>query len=68
MLTPIMALSSVMVTCFALSTAEATCCWCSCERNGSIWAIIAFNLFAISVCNTKDRFKINKPLTCDTSY
>lgn len=22
------ALSSVMVTCFALSTAVATCCWC----------------------------------------
>lgn len=27
-LTPMMALSSVMVTCFALSTAVATCCWC----------------------------------------
>lgn len=48
-----MALSSVMVTCLALSTAVATCCWCSCERNGRIWAIMAFNLFAISVWKQK---------------
>lgn len=52
-LTPIIALSSVMVTCFALSTAEATCCWCSCDRNGRICAIIAFNRFAISVWKKK---------------
>jgi len=44
-----MAFSSVMVTCLALSTAVATCCWCSCERNGRICAIMAFSLFAISV-------------------
>lgn len=52
-LTPIMAFSSVMVTCFARSTAVATCCWCSWERNGRICAMIAFSLLAISVCNTK---------------
>lgn len=28
-LTPIIALSSDIVTCLALSTAAATCCWCS---------------------------------------
>ena len=28
LLTPMMALSSVMVTCLARSTAAATCCWC----------------------------------------
>ena len=27
-LTPMMELSSLMVTCFALSTAVTTCCWC----------------------------------------
>jgi len=26
--TPMIAFSSCMVTCFALSTAAATCCWC----------------------------------------
>lgn len=52
-LTPIMALSSVMVTCLARSTALATCCWCSCERKGSICAIMAFSLFAISVWKIK---------------
>lgn len=57
-LTPIIALSSVMVTCFALSTAEATCCWCSCDRNGRICAIIAFNRFAISVWKDKKTITI----------
>lgn len=28
LLTPMIALSSLMVTCFARSTAVATCCWC----------------------------------------
>lgn len=27
-LTPMIALSSLVVTCLALSTAAATCCWC----------------------------------------
>lgn len=31
-LTPMMAFSSCMVTCLALSTAAATCCWC-CKSN-----------------------------------
>lgn len=34
-LTPIKALSSVMVTCLARSTAVATCCWCWNEKKGS---------------------------------
>lgn len=56
LLTPIMAFNSVMVTCFALSTAVATCCWCSWAKKGSTWAIIAFKRFAISVYK---REKIN---------
>ena len=50
-LTPMMAFNSAMVTCLALSTAWATCCWCSWERNGMICAQIAFSRFAISVWN-----------------
>lgn len=48
-LTPMIAFSSVMVTCFALSTAVATCCWCSCDKNGRICAMMALSLLAISV-------------------
>ena len=33
-LTPMMALSSLVVTCLALSTAAATCCWCWAWRRG----------------------------------
>uniref|UniRef100_A0A6B0U2Y1 Putative secreted protein n=1 Tax=Ixodes ricinus TaxID=34613 RepID=A0A6B0U2Y1_IXORI len=47
---PMMAFSSVMVTCLARSTAAATCCWCSWDRNGRIWAMMAFRRLAISVC------------------
>lgn len=52
-LTPIIAFNSVMVTCLARSTAAATCCWCSCDKNGMTWAHIAFNLLAISVWKKK---------------
>lgn len=45
------AFNSGIVTCFALSTACATCCWCSAARNGKSCPISAFSLFAISVCN-----------------
>lgn len=58
-LTPIIALSSVIVTCFARSTADATCCWCSFDRKGNIWPIIALNLLAISVWNKKREKKLN---------
>lgn len=57
-LTPIMAFNSGIVTCFARSTACATCCWCSADRNGSTWPINAFNRFAISVWNEKIKEKI----------
>lgn len=46
-----MEFSSVIVTCFALSTAVATCCWCSWDRKGRICPMIAFSLFDISACN-----------------
>ena len=36
-------------TCLARSTAVATCCWSSCERNGRTWPMIALILFTISV-------------------
>lgn len=49
LLTPIMVFSSVMVTCRARSTAAATWPWCSCDRNGRICPMIAFNRLAISV-------------------
>lgn len=52
-LTPTMLFNSVTVICFALSTAVATCCWCSWERNGRIWAIRPFSLFDISICKCK---------------
>lgn len=51
LLTPMIAFNSGIVTCFALSTACATCCWCSAARNGKSCPISAFSLFAISVCN-----------------
>lgn len=53
--TPITAFSSDMVICFARSTAVKTCCWCSWDRNGTIWVIIAFNLLEISVCEKKKK-------------
>lgn len=48
-LTPITELSSAMVTCLALSTAVATCCWCSWDKNGKTWPTIADSLLTISV-------------------
>ena len=42
-------LRSDMVTCLALSTAVATCCWCSCDRKGSTCPIMADILLTISV-------------------
>lgn len=49
-LTPMMRLSSCMVTCFARSTAWSTCCWWSAWRNGSSWLISVLSRLAISVC------------------
>lgn len=46
-----MAFNSGIVTCLALSTACATCCWCSDAKNGNSCPISALNRFAISVCN-----------------
>lgn len=57
LLTPMIAFNSGIVTCFALSTACATCCWCSAARNGKSCPISAFSLFAISVCN-ENKFKV----------
>ena len=47
-LTPMTELSSDMVTCLARSTAVATCCWCSCDRNGSTCPTMADSLLTIS--------------------
>ena len=58
-LTPMMAFNSAIVTCLARSTAWATCCWCSCDRNGMICAQIAFRRLAISVWKKiRDRLEI----------
>lgn len=51
LLTPIIALSSGIVTCFARSTACNTCCWCSGCKHGRSWFINALSRFAISVWN-----------------
>jgi len=48
-LTPMIAFNSDIVTCFALSTALATCCWCSWARNGISCAMMVLSRFAISV-------------------
>ena len=42
-------ISGSVCTCLARSTAVATCCWCSWERNGRTWPMIALILFTISV-------------------
>lgn len=51
LLTPMIAFSSGIVTCFARSTACNTCCWCSGCRHGRSWFINALSRFAISVWN-----------------
>lgn len=55
-----MEFSSVIVTCFALSTAVATCCWCSWDRKGRICPMIAFSLFDISACNRNDELVVRE--------
>ena len=50
MLTPIMELSSLMVTCLARSTAVTTCCWC-CTIN---WLDKNTNQITDSISQTKE--------------
>ena len=50
MLTPTTELRSDIVTCLARSTAVATCCWCSWDKKGNTWPMMADILLTISVC------------------
>ena len=65
-LTPMTELSSDMVTCLALSTAVATCCWCSWDKNGKTWPTMAESLLTISdwkkreMCSTLAYFHSEK--------
>ena len=49
-------LSSEMVTCFARSTAVATCCWCSCERKGKTWPTMADKRLTISDWKRREKY------------
>ena len=57
MLTPTTELRSDIVTCLARSTAVATCCWCSWDKKGNTWPMMADILLTISVCKKMKNVK-----------
>ena len=57
MLTPTTELRSDIVTCLARSTAVATCCWCSWDKKGNTWPMMADIRLTISVCKKMNNMK-----------